>query len=220
MVVEARVMEFLDDLPSVPRVFGVFRQGQVCCMVQQFIGNTHNMSSTTLQTGRPSLSALKCMSMTLEVVIALNAIHQRGLLHNDVALRNILVHHNGTKYRAKLTDFGMACSQQYPRGNRQIKFASLDEGLQFHQDYPDVAPEKYLDGACDSVKGDVYSVGHVMKILALSIRSREMVDLREVSAAFDADDRLSLDCVINILKTIIENEKINPTCRGFNERLI
>ncbi|XP_071954126.1 sperm motility kinase X-like [Antedon mediterranea] len=224
MVMEARVMKFLYDLPSVPQVFGVFRQGQVCCMVQEFIGNIRNMSSTTflqvLQTGQPSLSALECMSMAIEVVTALNTIHQRGLLHNDVALRNILIHHDGTTYKAKITDFGMACRLQYPREHKKLTFSSMDEGLKFRQDYPDLAPEKYLNGACDSVKGDVYSVGHALKIIALAIGSREMIDLGQACTAFNADDRLSLGLVINILNTIQENEKIIPTCRGINQRLI
>ncbi|XP_071947534.1 probable serine/threonine-protein kinase PknB [Antedon mediterranea] len=220
MVVEARVMKFLDDLPSVPRVFGVFRQGDVCCMIQEFIGNTFTLSSTTfldvLLTGQPSLSALECISMTSEVVIALNDMHKRGILHNDVAARNILIHHAGTSYRAKLTDFGMACRVQYPRAHRELTFSSLDELLQYNQDHPEVAPEKYLDGACDSVNGDVYSIGYGIRIVGVAIRSSEMVELGKSCTSFDAEDRPSLDWVINILDIIKENEKSNPTCRGIN----
>ncbi|XP_071963895.1 sperm motility kinase X-like [Antedon mediterranea] len=220
MLAEARVMKFLDDLPSVPRVFGVFRQGDICCMVQEFIGNTFSLSSTTfldvLRTGQPSLSALECISMTSEVVIALNEMHKRGILHNDVAARNILIHHDGTSYRAKLTDFGMACRVEYPRGNRKVIFSSMDEVIQYMDNHPEVAPEKYIDGACDSVSGDVYSIGYGIRIVGVAIRHSDMVEFGKACACFDAEDRPSLDWVINILDIYKEKEKSNPKCQGIN----
>ncbi|XP_033126804.1 calcium-dependent protein kinase 29-like [Anneissia japonica] len=112
MCLEARVMEFLSGLPSFPDVYGVFREGNECRMVQEFIGDNQTYTSTTLlsvmKTGRPTITGFECITMTSEVAKGLHEMHRRGLLHNDVAARNILICHNGIHFTAKLTDFGMA----------------------------------------------------------------------------------------------------------------
>ena len=225
MILESRVMEFLTSVGRIPYVYGVIREGDVCRMVQEFIGNKLTLSSTTfldvLLKGRPTLTALECMLMTSGIANALHAMHLRGLLHNDVAARNILIYYSADhfRFRAKLTDFGMVSSLKEPRSGNKMTFASDAERDQYLNANPEVAPEKILHGAPDSVQCDTYSLGYGIKVLGMGTGSNEMFELGEACTRLNADDRPTLDHVITTLDTIARNEEANPVYRPIDRPL-
>jgi len=51
---------------------------------------------------------LDLLSMTKDAASGMVYLHQQGIVHRDLALRNLLVDQSGTKYIVKISDFGMA----------------------------------------------------------------------------------------------------------------
>ena len=84
-----------------------------------------------------------------EIADALEAAHERGLIHRDVKPGNVLL---DTRDYAYLTDFGL------------IRRTQIDTGIENRQfmgtiDY--VAPEQIMGGEIDG-RADIYSLGCVL----------------------------------------------------------
>ena len=95
---------------------------------------------------RPRLASDEALHVLLQVADALSHAHDRGVLHEDVSLRNILV---TPAWDAKLIDFGLASSAAE---------AGVAPGLSGTPGY--VAPE-VVRGGEPSPQSDLYSLGMV-----------------------------------------------------------
>src|SRR5436309_3617479 len=85
-------------------------------------------------------------SLAVQGLRALDYIHSRDLLHNDIKPHNIMVH---PPFQVKLLDFGLASSQADSAGS----------GLSGTIHY--IAPERLKGGAVDG-RSDLYSLGVVL----------------------------------------------------------
>ncbi|XP_033107084.1 tyrosine-protein kinase SRK2-like [Anneissia japonica] len=223
MCLEARVMEFLSGLPSFPDVYGVFREGNECRMVQEFVGDNQTHTSITLlnvmKTGRPTITGLECITMTSEVAKGLHEMHTRGLLHNDVAARNILICHNGIRFTAKLTDFGMVSSIQKPRRSKKMSFKSEAEKDLYISKHPETPIEKIVYGASDSVQTDIFSLGYGIKVLGTAIGNIHMSAVGDACIRVNAGERPPLDYVISTLDLVADCERVTPVCQSIDRPL-
>src|SRR3989441_7757270 len=85
-------------------------------------------------------------SLAVQCLRALDYIHSRGLLHNDIKPQNIMIH---PPFQVKLLDFGLA--------GRQAE--SARPGLSGTLHY--IAPERFGDTSVDA-RSDLYSLGVVL----------------------------------------------------------
>ena len=107
-----------------------------------------------------SLSLRDAVRLTVEVALAVDHAHERGVLHRDLKPDNILI---GADRRPRVTDFGVA------RALADEAAETLDAST-FVGSYPYMAPEQ--SGYCDPARGlharargraaDVYSLGAIM----------------------------------------------------------
>ncbi|WP_367875201.1 serine/threonine-protein kinase [Luteolibacter sp. Populi] len=106
------------------------------------------------------LSAEEALEIIAPVCDALQAAHDRGIVHRDVKPENLLIDRNGT---VKIADFGIA---------RMMDEPAVEGGLQAVSDYaamptlavgtPDyAAPEQRVSAPCDH-RVDIYSLGVVL----------------------------------------------------------
>jgi serine/threonine-protein kinase len=98
------------------------------------------------------LPVAEAVAYAIEIGRALQAAHERGLVHRDVKPQNVLIDEEG---RAKVTDFGIARGLESPQAN-QLTAAGKVIGT---TDY--VSPEQAM-GHDVSGQSDVYSLGIVL----------------------------------------------------------
>lgn len=104
-----------------------------------------------LKPGNPDVSWNDIFRWAQGILIGIRHLHSHGILHRDLATRNILIDKNGT---AKVTDFGLSirvCSPQGPNLNFQQKTF-------FRGPYKWMPPES-LSNNFFSTKSDVWAYG-------------------------------------------------------------
>jgi serine/threonine-protein kinase len=88
--------------PHIVRVWDIFMEGQVPCLVMDFIQGQTLMEKVKAQ---GKLSEAECLKYIRQIGEALEAVHQAGMVHRDAHPGNIMIQPNGN---AILIDFGIA----------------------------------------------------------------------------------------------------------------
>jgi serine/threonine protein kinase len=119
----------------------------------------------------------------LDLLRAIQHVHGKGIVHNDLTPNNILVHFNERELSIKLVvhDFGLASRLVDRRSHRSFK--SVKEEEQYAKRYRYVARELIL-GSCFSKASDMYAVGLMLEdILGLDRASvrKELSESRDWS---------------------------------------
>lgn len=96
-----------------------------------------------------ALSEDKTLRLARDMVKALDAIHEAGLIHRDVKPQNILLDEAGGNF--KLTDLGLACEQG----------EAVDEDQEGHAIYgsPYTMSPEQANGARSDARSDLYGLG-------------------------------------------------------------
>jgi len=88
--------------PHIVRVWDIFIEGQVPCLVMDFIQGQTLMEKVKTQ---GQLSEAECLKYIRQIGSALEEVHQAGMVHRDAHPGNIMIQPNGN---AILIDFGIA----------------------------------------------------------------------------------------------------------------
>ena len=88
--------------PHIVRVWDIFIEGQVPCLVMDFIQGQTLREKVKIQ---GKLSEAECLKYIRQIGGALEAVHQAGMVHQDAHPGNIMIQPNGN---AILIDFGIA----------------------------------------------------------------------------------------------------------------
>jgi serine/threonine-protein kinase len=126
------------------------------------------------------LSAGRVVSMAVQVLSALSAVHAAGVIHRDLKSSNIMLGRRPGAEVAKVLDFGVAKVRSLT-GRRTI---TLDGDLLGTPAY--MAPEHIVDGEADH-RSDLYSLGVVLYYALSGARPFESGDLCELLTAIIAD---------------------------------
>ncbi|MEL6342806.1 MAG: serine/threonine-protein kinase [Myxococcota bacterium] len=140
---EARVMAGLDH-PNVLQIFDIGSEGDMDWVVME-LAEGGSLQDRLDQIG-PLPAEVGC-SYLLQVLSALGAAHEAGVVHRDVKPQNILLNRAGT---AMLGDFGIALLNGVERQTRTgAAMGSL----------PYMAPEQRLDARRVGPSADIYAAG-------------------------------------------------------------
>jgi serine/threonine-protein kinase len=140
---EARTMATINH-PGVVRIYD-FGHDQVAYLIMEYVEG-EPLSRTLSRVGR--LTPARTMSLVAQTAEALQAAHDKGVVHRDVKPGNLLVRPNGTLV---LTDFGIARSA----AAAQLTATGAVLGTASY-----IAPEQ-ASGVPASAASDVYSLGVV-----------------------------------------------------------
>lgn len=108
---EARVIASLQAVPEIVRVLNYFRENGTVYIVMEYVkGISLRMYMERLDE-LPDFTA--CKTLLFPVIKALEAVHEKGLIHRDITPDNLLIRDDGT---IKIIDFGSA--REYVQDDR------------------------------------------------------------------------------------------------------
>ena len=100
---EAKILAALFEVPGIVKVLGYFQENVTAYIVMEHIRGESLRSY--LERMESELSFEKTCEMLKPVMIALEKVHQKGLLHRDINPDNLMVEEDG---KVKILDFGSA----------------------------------------------------------------------------------------------------------------
>ncbi len=132
-----------------PNVVGVYDQGDdngVLFLTMEYVEGRHTLRDL-IRTEAP-LTPSRALAILEDILRALSAAHESGIIHRDIKPENVLI---GPRGQVKVTDFGLA------RAISSSTSATATGGvLMGTVSY--LPPELVVDGTADA-RSDVYSVG-------------------------------------------------------------
>jgi eukaryotic-like serine/threonine-protein kinase len=151
---EAQTIAHLEH-PNIVELYdlSVLPDGRAYSVMEYLEGQS--LARILVQRGR--IPAGAALPLLLELLGALSAAHERGVIHRDVKPGNIFLAQRGPQQRVKLLDFGMAKLHGGPRSIYRPR--SLPGTILGTPAY--MAPEQ-CRGARVSAASDIYSVGVVL----------------------------------------------------------
>ena len=146
---ESRLSASIDH-PHIVPVYGAGEADGVPYIAMRFVDGV-NMRVAIASAGR--LEPARAAQLIQQVASALDAAHERGLVHRDVKPANVLISRHGGGEHAYLTDFGVTKRRNATEGNTATG--------QFVGTVDYVAPEQLRGEAIDG-RADIYSLGCVL----------------------------------------------------------
>ncbi len=138
------------DHPNVLPVYAAGEEAGVLYIAMRFVDGT---DLRTLLAGEGRLGAWRAASIVAQVASALDAAHERGLVHRDVKPANVLVAGPGAGDHAYLTDFGLT--------KRSASDSGLTRSGEWVGTIDYVAPEQLRGDGVDG-RADTYALGCVL----------------------------------------------------------
>ncbi|CCI19817.1 Similar to the Nter part of tr/Q3M8T6/Q3M8T6_ANAVT Serine/Threonine protein kinase (modular protein) [Microcystis aeruginosa PCC 9807] len=114
--------------PHIVRISDFFMEGQVPCLVMDFIQGQTLIEKVKTQ---GKLSEAECLKYIRQIGSALEAVHQAGMVHRDAHPGNIMIQPNGN---AILIDFGIA-KEIIPAGSSSTDYAANPGFAPYEQIY-------------------------------------------------------------------------------------
>lgn len=106
----------------------------------------------------PHFSPGQWKTILLGVISAINHLHAKQILHNDIKHDNVVVDEHRSNVRSVLVDFGKAC---YELKGKKYNLTESEKAM-FKSKHPQIAPD-LRDGHCKQTKAtDIYSFGRII----------------------------------------------------------
>ena len=147
---EARAMALLEH-PHVLRVYDVVSDGTTDCIVMELA--PHGSLADQLDRDGP-IAPKRALTFVRDVLSALEAAHQAGIIHRDVKPQNVLLNDRG---EALLADFGIALITL--NDLRMTRTGAAVGSLSY------MAPEQRLDARSVGPGADIYGVAATLYVL-------------------------------------------------------
>jgi len=194
--VEAKIMVTLNGHKSFPLIFGLVRPNLI---VQEFIG-TGTTSSPTLKNVLDSeqKNIVDWIGSIIDVCIAVKYMHDKGILHNDLHPKNILIR----DYRyIKIVDFGKATLMEDP------VVYSIAPGSKKHSKFNErhfhLAHElRNVSRSAQSSKTDIYTLGYDFQLISKVIKNEKIFNITCDLLKNNPDERPGLSRIIHKFASI------------------
>lgn len=151
---------------NLPFLYGIC-DGTYKIIVMSFHGyNGKSCSIYTALKGRggffPELVENDWKVILYGLIAALNYIHLKSVLHNDIKNDNVVIDWQDSNVRSVLVDFGKACKEN---DGRKYSLSDLDKKIYATQ-HPQLAPVLRDDLCKQSQATDIYSVGRILSSIS------------------------------------------------------
>lgn len=125
---EARKAFKLRDLPSVVMVWDIFQENGTTYIVMDYIEGM-TLKNHLIKRGKP-LSESECIELFSPVMLDLDEVHRRGIIHRDISPDNLMMRSDGSLV---LLDLGAA--KDLSRGSGQSSFVVAKKGFSPMEQY-------------------------------------------------------------------------------------
>ena len=160
---EANVIANLGDHQGLPFLFGVQTKTVPYGVVLQFLGTKEHSLTVWRAASKKKLDNNELMSVLDNVAEALQHIHCKGYLHNDLKANNVVLERRyARQYNAVIIDFGKSTKIDSPEPKKTL---SKSEQKIYRQTYPHIAPEIVSGQATASNASNVYSFGRLIEFV-------------------------------------------------------
>lgn len=195
---EAGVISRLGDHCGLPLLFGVQTQAAPCSIVLKFFG--HKESSVTIYRAackKKFLSNDQWKLVVKHVGEALQHVHTRGYLHNDLKANNVVLEDKSRHFNPVIIDFGKSTKIDAP-----VKKKSMTKAEQkiYRQSFPHIAPEIINGTSTQTIASDVYSFAKLVQFLcdkeALNLGAESQI-VKNLALSEDPEARPKLSAFLN-----------------------
>ncbi|XP_071948826.1 uncharacterized protein [Antedon mediterranea] len=211
VTLEARVLMLLSRKSKLfPFVYGICEKSSFESkkrIVIEYVGHPERFKSVTLFKAitfkDPPLTLSESLNIALDIAEGVQIMQEHGLIHNDIATRNILLYHNGERWSAKITDFGSVCHVKAP-----FDFFKLNEThesvrksmIAAHREY---APELHFQNSPPTFKSDIHSLGVMLLDMGSRLRMRPLYEIGKKCTHVDPDRRPVINDIVDMLANTI-----------------
>ena len=182
---EALVHIVLAQDSAFPKFRGIVHLEGVPSLVLEFLGDKKTGEvfslSQAIKFQIPEISRENWLEIVSDIILGVKAMHEHGLLHNDLKANNVLLQFDkeADRWRAYIIDMGKVSTFTMPIKHSKIPREEL-EGYKDGTLYQHLAPEYIIDLEPTSVYTDIYSLGRLIGYIAVLIKSQA---LRELSTS-------------------------------------
>ncbi|XP_033106391.1 uncharacterized protein LOC117108485 [Anneissia japonica] len=210
---EARVLMFLSkESRAFPYVYGICEKAWFesrKSIVIEYVGHPTRFKSMTLFKAitfkDPNLTISDGLHVARDMAEGVQVMQKHGLIHNDLASRNILLYHDGERWAAKITDFGSVCHASAPFDFFKLNntpAAQRQQCIAAHREY---APELHFPNSPPTFASDIHSLGNMFWEMGTHLRMRTLYEMSKLCTHVDPQRRPPIDDLVNTLANKINN---------------
>jgi len=133
-------------------------RGRACLVLERLVGE-----SLQSRLARGRMSTLEILDVAMQVTKALAAIHEAGLVHQDIKPANIFMTRNGV---VKVVDFGIAVPTGAPSGGGSTDGGPARQSVLGSPNY--ISPDRLMRRPADP-RSDLFSLGIVLYEMATGV---------------------------------------------------
>ncbi|XP_058127174.1 MAP/microtubule affinity-regulating kinase 4-like [Anopheles ziemanni] len=195
---EAQIMQKLKH-PHIVQLFEMIERTTRICLIMEYapLGNLHYY---ILEHGK--MQELQARSVFRQLVSAVQYCHQRGVIHRDLKLENVLL---DSQMNSKLTDFGLA--EEFTPGTPLSTFCGSPNYI---------APEIAIELPYDGPAADVWALGVILYALVTGKQPFDgitLLHLRHVvmAAQYSIPEHVSSDCQLLLRKILLRDATLRAS---------
>lgn len=199
VLTEAGVISKLGDHCGLPLLFGVQTQAAPCSIVLKFFG--HKDTSVTIYRAackKNFLSSDQWKLVVNHVCEALQHVHTKGYLHNDLKANNVVLEGKSRHFNPVIIDFGKSTKIDSPMKKKSM---TKSEQKIYRQSFPHIAPEIINGTRTQTIASDVYSFAKLVQFLcdkeAVKNLGAEREILKNLALSEDPEARPQLKALLN-----------------------
>ncbi|XP_067019463.1 probable LIM domain-containing serine/threonine-protein kinase DDB_G0287001 [Acropora muricata] len=158
VVHEAEVLTALGDHEGLPMLIGITTANEPYCLVTQFHGIIEQSVTLHQAANSKIITPAECIQLFVKICSALEHVHSKGFLHNDIKSNNVVLDQTGPEqYNPVLIDFG--------KSTRTSAATTITVNERSTDGKSYLAPEvlKYREY---SPASDIYSMGRMLKAIS------------------------------------------------------
>ena len=185
ILMEAKISQALCDHQSFLFCFGIWnKDGIILELADGYVKASTLYSTSTCKTSAVSVSS--------QLIRAVQYMHTKCILHNDIKSDNIL--YNQASGQIKVIDFGKARLLSFPK---TYHIANTEQQAFYNKWHRFLAYElRNVPGACQSIMTDTYSVGYFLKYLGHHCMITALRDVGIACSNNDVSGRMTLETAL------------------------
>lgn len=210
---ESAILFALNDGPYTPHCFGFCVSLRSIIMMYVHVDN-QPVSLQSLVNNQSLLGSTLSKAVFSDILVGvckgLKYIHEKGFLHNDLKLDNVVLGNSISKmYLPYIIDFGKSC--RIASGKRYT--LTEEQKTLYKKEHTQIAPDLRDGMVSQSVLTDTYSLGRIMKrVNSVCIQSASLRTCCRKVLSYSSHERPTLQSIISVLEIVngdLKEEKDN-----------